>query len=60
VTFQIDGGEMRTAISVPIKGSSSADLAMNEALKKLHGFFREAEQAVVSQQVATGQHHAAN
>jgi hypothetical protein len=37
---------MHTVISVPVEGSSSADLAVKEALNKLRGFFREAEQVV--------------
>ena len=56
VTFQIDGGELHTTISVPIIGSSSADLARKEALDKLEEFFHEAEQDVVNQQAMIRKH----
>ena len=60
VTFQIDGGELHTTISVPLIGSSSADFAMNEALNKLQEFFHEAEQDVINQQAITGKNQGAN
>ena len=56
VTFQIDGGQLHTTISVPIIGSSSADLAMSDALNKLQEFLHEAEQDVINQQAKTGKH----
>jgi hypothetical protein len=43
VTFQLDGDEIHTVISVPIEGPSSSGLAVKEALKKLHIFLSEAE-----------------
>ena len=45
VTFQIDGGGMRTVMSVPIEGPSSANLAVKDALNKLHEFLLEAGHA---------------
>ena len=56
VMFQIDGGELHTTISVPITGSSSADLAMSDALNKLKEFLHEAEQDVISRQGIYGKH----
>jgi hypothetical protein len=56
VVFQIDGGELHTTIAVPIIGSSSADLAMSDALNKLKEFLHEAEQDVISQQAINGKH----